>query len=139
MAPFALETLFRFLVWISQIKIFKILIFQKYNPTLKCRNFFAIVSILKILVVPDSSEPLLCYNRTFFREVSQVTRAWLIGRSGGSQNRSRAIGDLDQISSGFDRFWVSCHRISLQINFSRDIVYDPEFFYFVFTYKLEAL
>ena len=73
---------------------------------MKCRNFFAIVSILKILVLPDSSGPLLCYNRTFPREVSQVTRAWLIGRSGGSQNRSRAIGDLDQISSGFDRFWV---------------------------------
>ena len=74
---------FQKLVEKKNTQIFIFLILQKKVPTLKCRNFFAIVSILKILVLPDSSGPLLCYNRTFFREVSQVTRAWSIGRSSG--------------------------------------------------------
>ena len=75
---------------------------KKKVPTLKCRNFFAIVSILKILVVPDSSGPLLCYNRTFFREVSQVTRAWSIGRSSGF---SEPLAGDRGFGSDFEWIW----------------------------------
>ena len=76
--------------------------YKKKVPTLKCRNFFAIVSILKILVVPDSSGPLLCYNRTFFREVSQVTRAWSIGRSSGF---SEPLAGDRGFGSDFEWIW----------------------------------